>query len=386
MSQSREFDDILNECIERVLKGETIESCLASFPEHAAELEPLLRTVVTTWNVTDILPRPEFRQRAANEFQAAIRDLKPRRRGTFVWQVRLVTAISVIVVILLAGTGTVAAAGNSQPDDPLYGVKLFTENVRVALTPSKVGKAELYAHFADQRVAEIIKMAEEGKVAQVEKATDIMNSNLAAIARLTQSATDTGAGSGEPSALSPTPEVAPTPNMTAAAPSALAITPSANVSPPPLIGGTIPTPPNTAGSTEQPVPTTLTTTTPNVSLASPPETTQRPTVPSGPTYAPPSQTPSPVQKITPTTAPTPEKAASANATGLTVNENTTSALKNNEKSELENTVSQQAIKNTEDLKEALNRVPDNVKPSVKKALDAAGKGYAEALKNISRRR
>ena len=35
--ESREFDNILDECLERLLvKGETIEQCLQSYPEHAA--------------------------------------------------------------------------------------------------------------------------------------------------------------------------------------------------------------------------------------------------------------------------------------------------------------------------------------------------------------
>lgn len=353
MKRDREFDDILNECIERVLKGETIESCMASFPEHSAELEPLLRTAITTWNATEIQPRPEFRQRAANDFQAAIRDLKTRRTGTFVWQVRLVTVLSVIVVILMAGTSTVAAASNSQPDEPLYGVKLFTEDVRVALTPSATSKAELYAQFADTRVSEIIKMADEGKAAEVEKATEQMNSNLTAIARLTQPTAYAEAAGSEATVLNAAPEAASKQDMKEASTKAT----------------------NAADVKGTPTPTTTPTTTSDASLTPPPQAVLRSTTPPA-TPVPPSQTPPPAQKATPATAAAREQATSANATRPA----------NNEKSELENTMSRQAAKNTDDLKEALKRVPDNVKPSVEKALDAAGKGYEEALKNISRRK
>ena len=34
--------DILNRCLEEIAAGETIGACLARYPEHAAELGPLL--------------------------------------------------------------------------------------------------------------------------------------------------------------------------------------------------------------------------------------------------------------------------------------------------------------------------------------------------------
>ena len=94
------------------------------------------------------------------------------------------TAVVVVIALLLAGSGTVAAAGNSMPDEPLYPVKLATETVRLTLTPSALGKAELYVKLADKRVAEIIKMADKGKVKQVENAAERLNTQLIAMASL----------------------------------------------------------------------------------------------------------------------------------------------------------------------------------------------------------
>ena len=48
MRKSREFNNILDECLERLLvMDETIEQCLRSFPEHADRLKPLLETALT---------------------------------------------------------------------------------------------------------------------------------------------------------------------------------------------------------------------------------------------------------------------------------------------------------------------------------------------------
>jgi hypothetical protein len=100
------------------------------------------------------------------------------------WQPRWATAVIAVLIFVLVSGSTVAAAGGSMPDGPLYPVKLATEKVRLALTPSALGKAELYAKLADKRVTEIIKMADKGKLEQVERATERLNSQLMAMATL----------------------------------------------------------------------------------------------------------------------------------------------------------------------------------------------------------
>lgn len=186
MKKAREFDNILDECLERVLvKGETIKQCLTGYPEYAAELKPLLQTALDTKKATAIKPRPEFRERASYQFQTALRQTELKKsRGFFGWQPRWATAVIVVIVLLLAGSSTVAAASNSLPDEPLYPVKLATETVQLTLTPSALGKAELYVKLVDKRVAEIIKMAEKGKAKQVARVTQRLNRQLIAMASL----------------------------------------------------------------------------------------------------------------------------------------------------------------------------------------------------------
>jgi len=188
MDKRKEFDNILDECLERVMKGEDIMAVLALYPQYADELEPLLRTALDTKAAVDIAPRPEFRRRAALEFQRAIREMPVKAKaapGVSHWRMAWVAPLAVFMALIVAGTGTVAAASNSLPDSPLYSVKLATESVRLALTPSSLGKAELYAKFNDKRVAEIVAMAEKGKSGQIEKLTDRLNSNMMAMADLT---------------------------------------------------------------------------------------------------------------------------------------------------------------------------------------------------------
>jgi len=188
MKRNKEFNNILDECLERLLvKGETIEQCLQSYPQQATELEPLLQTALATKKASAIQPRPDFRARARYQFHSALREAESKTsRPLLSWLPQWATVVTVVLVLLLAGGGTVAAAGNSMPDNPLYPVKLVTEQVRLTLTPSNIGKAELYAKLADKRVIEIAQMADKGKPEQVEKAAQRLNNYLTKVASLVE--------------------------------------------------------------------------------------------------------------------------------------------------------------------------------------------------------
>jgi hypothetical protein len=185
MAKVNEFDNILNNCLDRLLKGKSIKSCLKSYPQYATQLEPLLKTAQDTMVVSTLKPRPEFRQRAAKEFQAAVRDLPTKKQGwTFKWQLRWAVPVAILLVLLAGGSGTVAAATNALPDSPLYSIKMATESVQMAFTFSNEGKAELYARFVDYRVEEIVKMVGKGDLGLITLTTERMNSSMEAIVAL----------------------------------------------------------------------------------------------------------------------------------------------------------------------------------------------------------
>lgn len=128
MNQNEKFNNILNECLDRILKGEAVEQCLSGYPDQAKELEPLLRTALAARAASTVQPRAEFRAKARYEFQSALRDMvvgkKSQRRPLFSlhWQWRSGWAIAIIaiIIVVLAGGGTIAAAANSMPDNTLY--------------------------------------------------------------------------------------------------------------------------------------------------------------------------------------------------------------------------------------------------------------------------
>jgi len=216
--KNSEFENILNECLDRLAGGETLEQCLRSYPEQAAQLEPLLQMAQAVIKASAITPRAEFKARARYEFHSALQaEATKRRRPLFSLGRRWSVALMVVSILLLAGGGTAAASSNSMPDSPLYPVKLAAEQVQLTLTPSDIGKARLCAVLADRRVAEIICMADKGDAQRVEFATQRLDKRLGMLAEL---ASAEGKAEGEkgvpgvlmaPSAPVPAPAPAPAP-------------------------------------------------------------------------------------------------------------------------------------------------------------------------------
>ncbi len=180
------FEEILDDCIERILvKGETIDGCLMAYPGQAKELEPLLRIALASAKASQIEPRSEFKAEARYRFLSALSAKgRGREKRRSLGLRRWVVASIAVLVFLLAGGGTVAASSGAMPGDPLYSVKLATEQVRLFLATSDVARARLHAQFADTRVAEIVIMAGRGNSEAVEMLTERLTNHLEQIVNL----------------------------------------------------------------------------------------------------------------------------------------------------------------------------------------------------------
>ncbi|MFC1906104.1 DUF5667 domain-containing protein [Chloroflexota bacterium] len=163
------IEDALNDCIERMADGELLDDCLASYPDLADELKPLL---VMSQTVTDstaaIKPRPEFKAEARYKFHAALaaKEKKtakaaPLRRR---WSLRWATiALAVLIVFVVGGTTGVASA-DSVPGEPLYRVKTFVERVQMGITIGADRRANLHVKFAERRSNEMQTMVNQGNL------------------------------------------------------------------------------------------------------------------------------------------------------------------------------------------------------------------------------
>lgn len=182
---ARQFAEILNECLERLRKGETVEECLARYPEHEGELRPLLKLSASLR--LSQKASPQLRASARYKLLAAIEAKKPRPPVALRawWRRGWVMAVTVVLLILVAGGSTVAAAQGSLPDQPLYPVKLATENIRISLTPSEMGKAKLNAQYAEKRLQEMDEIAQKDNPELVEKLMKRIENHLSHVSQLT---------------------------------------------------------------------------------------------------------------------------------------------------------------------------------------------------------
>ena len=106
------FDKILDECIDRINHGETVEACLTSYPEYSEELEPLLSAILDTKIAYSFIPSARAKNFHRQRFTAALvvsRERREKRQPLFPlilgWSKVWATAAAVIVIGLLGYFG-----------------------------------------------------------------------------------------------------------------------------------------------------------------------------------------------------------------------------------------------------------------------------------------
>lgn len=180
---SKSLEDSFNDCFERLLSGESLESCLKRYPEHAHELETMLRTAFDVKRrAFPIQPRPEFkywarvRLRGAQDYVS--NQPSKSKPGIFHWQRSWAFVVTAILILVIATGGTAAASSEALPDEPLYEVKLAIEQAQIAITFSETDKIELHARLIERRAQEIAAMASQGKTDKVTAVSTQMTRQL----------------------------------------------------------------------------------------------------------------------------------------------------------------------------------------------------------------
>ena len=169
----KEIDKILIDCIEDIKTGKsTLEECLIRYPALQPDLEPLLRIAMSINEPDDIRISAEFKNRARvylmqnilsesrkkRNVRTGFREQPPIRLVSFLSR-RLAAGLTVVLILLLAGTGLVFAADHSIPGDGLYEVKLFTEQLQRLTTFDQISALDLELKFAAKRLNEMERIA-----------------------------------------------------------------------------------------------------------------------------------------------------------------------------------------------------------------------------------
>lgn len=326
MENNKQFDNILNDCLERLITGrETVEQCLQRYPELAKELEPLLRTAALMNKAVDVKPSEEFRAKARYHMQLRMAESKAPQRVTRVVP-RWAIAVCTVMLVFVLGGGTVLASAGSMPGSPLYAVKLVAENVQVKLAWSQDKKAELYVAMANERVDEMTWLVNNSKTQGLEAAALRLDSYYNEIGTLPLAGNTEMAFSSASQASAPAVTIAATTTTQTAL-----LAPTSTLS---------------SGATDKNAVTT------------PPDTTIIPTV---------NVTPVVVQRANNSVA----------GTGNQVNTNNNSKLMN--------ILTYNSITQAEKIQQLLDsdKVPESVKPALRRALAASNAGYQNAISNLN---
>ena len=111
-------------------------------------------------------------------------------------------AILLIFGLVFGSVGTVYAAQDSLPNDPLYSIKLAGENLRLAFTPDTEDRISLLTSYADRRLQEATALDAQGQPLPNELAT-MMDAYIAELTSLTTSLDETAVQE-DPTAVSRT--------------------------------------------------------------------------------------------------------------------------------------------------------------------------------------
>jgi len=207
---TRKTEDIFNNCLERMFKGESIKDCLDAYPKKTPDLEPLLKTsLAIARSSSTIKPNPEFKARAHRQFQLMLhaKQKKAERRVKIsIWHRRWALATASILVVFLVGIGTAAASTNALPDESLYPIKLAAEQVRLTLAFSDVARTTYHVKFAGRRSGEMVEMARQGESDKISMLTEQIANHLGKVYIMEE----TPVARGEiPEVMVPTPAAAP---------------------------------------------------------------------------------------------------------------------------------------------------------------------------------
>jgi hypothetical protein len=124
---NNDLETILDICLYQIEEGESsIDECLARYPEHAAQLQPLLLAANKLTRAREVVPDPSYRMRARTELNTYMQQNPQRKRVSPVLWRFAISFATAMMLFLASGT---AFAQQALPGDALYRWKLTSEHL-----------------------------------------------------------------------------------------------------------------------------------------------------------------------------------------------------------------------------------------------------------------
>ena len=186
-------EELLDICLEMASRGEDWEAFLARYPDSLREVEPL---VLLAREVREASGPAETTAPGASAALLRLgRELAKRERQKeepahrtwgWLWGSAWAKAAFAGIVMLVLGASSVELSARAVPGNFLYPVKILTERVHFALTSDLEERVELRLTFSERRLSEIVKTLKEGKGADRELITEMLDEARAALSDASQ--------------------------------------------------------------------------------------------------------------------------------------------------------------------------------------------------------
>ena len=186
-------EELLDICLEMASRGEDWEAFLARYPDSLREVEPLVLLA------REVREAPGPVGTSAPGASAALlrlgRELAKRERQKeetahrtwgWLWGSAWAKAAFAGIVMLVLGASSVELSARAVPGNFLYPVKILTERVHFALTSDLEERVELRLTFSERRLSEIVKTLKEGKGADRELISAMLDEARAALSDASQ--------------------------------------------------------------------------------------------------------------------------------------------------------------------------------------------------------
>jgi len=171
----------LEDCLQSLQNGASLEATLERHPDLTSELLPLLQAAQAAQSVDpDPVPQKAFIA-GRSHLLAQVSNLR-RKQGVRtglspVLRFALITAV-VLAFLVVSGSGLIAASASSLPDDPLYGIKRTAEVIQLGLTFDPTQKDALEDEFYQRRIAETQSLLTDRRAVEI-KFSGLVEARLA---------------------------------------------------------------------------------------------------------------------------------------------------------------------------------------------------------------
>jgi len=152
-----EISDALEDCLEAMARGASLDHALKRYPQLDSELRPLLRASLMARDAARINVPAEVRRRGRSQLIDQVRQGKgTQARGRMIPLFpRLALTAVFLAVLVLTSTGLVSASSTSLPGQQLYPVKRTWESVRLLFTFSSQQRDLMESGYEQERLDEI---------------------------------------------------------------------------------------------------------------------------------------------------------------------------------------------------------------------------------------